>query len=484
MMEKATSESVQWCCLGTKTNPWRPLAVKLSRHQVQSKTHAIPELRFEDQKLTSFAGLFVFQLLFQRLDLKRRLRNCFHHLHSTRAYDHALAVLGLVVHLLIGFRRLRDLRYYRDDPMVQRVLGLNRLPDVATLSRLLASADAEAVTSLRQLIRRMVLEALTSLGLHRLTLDFDGSVLGTGRSAEGTAVGFNRKKKGQRSYYPLFCTIAQTGQVFDVFHRPGNVHDSNGAQDFILACINTVRAVLPRIHLEVRMDGAFFSDALVTLLSDFGVDFTISVPFERFVELKKKVENRRLWQRLNPDLGYFELRWKPKSWSRRYRFIFVRTRSIVRNNEPLQLDLFVPQVYGYEFKVLVTNKKIRAYEVIRFHNGRGAQEGVFAELKSQGQLDYIPTQTLAGNQVFLLSAVLAHNLNRDLQMTAREPSRDTTPQRSPLWQFERLATVRLKLINRAGRLNQPQGRLTLTMSTNPAVQEELLHYRAKLEEAA
>jgi hypothetical protein len=45
-------------------------------------------------------------------------------------------------------------------------------------------------------------------------MDFDGSVISTGRVAEGTAVGFNKKKKGQRSYYPLFCTIAQTTQVF------------------------------------------------------------------------------------------------------------------------------------------------------------------------------------------------------------------------------------------------------------------------------
>lgn len=458
--------------------------MKLSRNQVQSKTHAIPELRFEDQKLTSFAGLFIFQLLFQRLDLKSRLRKCFDHLRSNRAYDHALAVLCLIVHLLIGFRQLRDLRYYRDDPMVQRVLGLNRLPDVATLSRLLATTDSESVAALRQLIRQMVLQALSTLGLRRLTLDFDGSVIGTGRLAEGTAVGFNRKKKGQRSYYPLFCTIAQTGQVFDVFHRPGNVHDSNGAQEFILACINTIREVLPGVHIEVRMDGAFFSDTLVTLLADLGVEFTISVPFERFVELKSKIESRRWWRRLNEELDYFELKWKPKKWSRRYRFIFVRTRSVVRDKGPVQLDLFVPQVYGYEFKVIVTNKKIRAREAIRFHNGRGAQEAVFAELKSQGQLDYVPTQNLAGNQIFLLSAVLAHNLNRDLQMIAFEKDRDTTPQRSPLWRFERLETLRLKLVNRAGRLNQPQGRLTLTMSTNSAVQGELLHYKDALEKAA
>ena len=80
----------------------------------------------------------------------------------------------------------------------------------------------------------MVLDRVQALELRRLTLDFDGSVIGTGRSAEGTAVGFNKKKKGQRSYYPLFCTVAQTGQAFDVLHRSGNVHDSNGAEDFTL----------------------------------------------------------------------------------------------------------------------------------------------------------------------------------------------------------------------------------------------------------
>jgi hypothetical protein len=38
------------------------------------------------------------------------------------------------------------------------------------------------------------------LQLPRVTLDFDGSVQSTTRWAEGTAVGFNKKKKGARSY--------------------------------------------------------------------------------------------------------------------------------------------------------------------------------------------------------------------------------------------------------------------------------------------
>ena len=260
--------------------------MKFSRSAVHRTIHAIPPLRFEDQQLTSFSGLIVFQMLFIRLQFTERLRRCFRHLSVGPIFGHAKIVLLLVVHMLLGYRELRDIRYYCDDPLVKRILGLQRLPDVATISRSLASADKDSVLHLHQLLREMVLDRLVIMAVGRITLDFDGSVLGTRRLAEGAAVGFNRKKKGQRSYYPLFCTIAQTAQVFDVLHRCGNVHDSNGAEAFILQCIRYIREALPGIAIEVRMDGAFFSDAIVRMLDRENIQYTISVPFERLVDLR------------------------------------------------------------------------------------------------------------------------------------------------------------------------------------------------------
>jgi hypothetical protein len=64
-----------------------------------------------------------------------------------------MASLLLVVHLLLGHRRLHDIRYYNDDPTVRRLLGLSRLPDVATLSRALAHADGRSVGNLQKLNR-------------------------------------------------------------------------------------------------------------------------------------------------------------------------------------------------------------------------------------------------------------------------------------------------------------------------------------------
>ena len=324
---------------------------------------------------------------------------------------------------------------------------------------------------------------LVALGLSRVTLDFDGSVIGTGKSAEGTAVGFNRKKKGQRSYYPLFCTVAQTGQVLDVLHRSGNVHDSHGAKDFILACIAIVRAALPGVSIEMRMDSAFFSDDIVGNLDAAGVEYTVSVPFERFTDLKACIEARRFWWRGAAQWSYFEAKWKPKAWKTPHRFLFLRTCVKQQHKDPVQLDLFVPHDYGYEFKVILTNKRLGARKTLVFHNGRGSQEGIFAELKSDNALGYVPTRTWVGNQIYLLSVLLAHNLGRELQMIAHPPSRATLEKRPAFWAFERLDTFRRRILQRAGRLIRPQGQLTLSMSANPAVQEELLHYLEALQAA-
>ena len=176
--------------------------MKRSRKDVTRKASEIPQLRFEDQRLTSFAGLVVFQKLFQVLQLRTRFSRCLAHQGVGKAFSPARLFLQLVVHLLLGFRELRHADYYRDDPLVQRMVGFDVMPDVATLSRMLKGADSKSVSNLRGLLGDLVLERLVENPLPRLTLDFDGSVLSTTRKAQGTAVGFNKKKKGARSYLP------------------------------------------------------------------------------------------------------------------------------------------------------------------------------------------------------------------------------------------------------------------------------------------
>jgi len=452
----------------------RFLKMKHTKSEIESKAYSLPNLKFESQMLTSFSGLVILQQFFSAFHLKQRLNNCLANLNHGKIFNRATVFMQLILHVLLGYRELQDSRYYRDDPLVKRLLGLNQLPDVATVSRALKEATADSVSHLRLLLRDLVLERLKSLQPPRVTLDFDGSVQSTRRKAEGTAVGFNKKKKGARSYYPLFCTLAQTGQVLDFLHRAGNVHDSNGAREFILACIDAVRTVLPYAVIEVRMDSAFFSDAIVESLEQSNVEFTISVPFERFVELKGMIEHRRRWRRLDGQRGYFEMAWKPQCWENRFRFLVIRTKTKQQQKLPVQLDLFEPYEYGYEFKVIITNKTLGARRVAAYHEGRGSQEGVFAELKSHCHLDYVPVRSLYGNQTYLLAGLFAYNLIRELQMQATTPARSTNAKRASLWVFEKVDTIRKTLIQRAGRLTRPQNMLTLTISANKWIEKRFV----------
>lgn len=453
--------------------------MRFSRRQTLSRTSRIPQLRFEDAgetSLTSFSGLVIFQALFGRLKLKQQLARCFGHLRPSAAYRPAVIVFWLITHLLLGYRRLRDRDYYADDPLVRRTLGLSRLPDVATISRTLAAMDEPAVAAYRKLNRDLVLDRLAQERLARVTLDFDGSVQSTSRHAEGTAIGYNKKKKGARSYYPLFATVAQTAQILDLHHRPGNVHDSNGASPFIAECCAAVRARLPRAALEARLDSAFFDEGRLLRMHLDGVEFTVSVPFERFPKLKQRIEDRRRWRRIDETWSFFECDWKPDSWQAGFRILIVRQKKAQPTKGPLQLNLFEPKSREYDYQVIVTNKSLTAARTIDFHHGRGAQEAVFAEAKSCCQLEYIPVRRLRGNQVYCLSALLAHNLTRELQMQARDRQYATTPKRRNLWGFQTLGVLRQRLIRRAGRLIRPQGRLTLVLGGNRRVQDELDRY--------
>jgi len=133
----------------------------------------------------------------------------------------------------------------------------------------------------------------------------------------------------------------------------------------------------------------------------------------------------------------------------------------------------------------VTNKTEYAKSVVLFHNGRGSQEAIFGDAKNDAALDVIPSKRLAGNQLFTLCSMMAHSLSREVQMLAspRAVSR-ALPKRSAAWKFEKLDTLRHRIIQRAGRFTRPQGQLTLTMSANQTVRHDLLQFLDVLQKAA
>jgi len=426
--------------------------------------------------MSRFAGLVVFQQLFQALRLKERFSRCFSHLDGAAMYRHGTLFLVLVVQILLGFRRLRALAWMRNDPVVRRLVGLAHLPDAATMSRMLSGADARSVAAVRAVSRSLVLDRLEREQPRVVTTDFDGTVQSTSGHAQGTAVGFNKTKRGRRSYYPLLCTIAQHAQVLDMHHRSGNVHDSNGARAFMRTCHQELRLRLPNVRIEARFDSAFFQDGLLDDLAANRVEFTGTVPFRRFPGLKKIVEDTCDWSPINATWSSAPSEWKPKKWEKGHRMLLFRKKRIKQRKGPMQLDLFEPRDFEFEYKVVVTNKVSVPATILSFHNGRGSQEKLIGECKQHAALDVVATHTKNGNELFTLAGLVAHNLTRELQMRAQQATRGTWPKRPARWVFESLGSIRQRILLCPGRLIRPQGRLTLRICAADTAQADIERY--------
>jgi len=192
----------------------------------------------------------------------------------------------------------------------------------------------------------------------------------------------------------------------------------------------------------VRMDSAFFSDQMVTEFQERGVEFTISVPFERFAELKQMIQARRRWGCFKSQLSYCDAPWKPKKWDSCFRFLFIRRKFKKHSKESI------------------------------------------GELKSQCSLDYVAVRRLHNSHLYMMSAVLTHNLLRELHMMVHERSRGTTDKRAALREFTEANTLRRNLLQRAGRITWSAGTLTMTMNASSAVKHDLLLYLDRLQRAA
>jgi len=104
--------------------------------------------------------------------------------------------------LIAGARRVRHVRYLANDPLVERLCGLSRLPSWHTLGRWLRGFDEGGVKALLEVNERLVAGVIEHSGLSRLTLNVDGSVVSMGLCVEGVSRGYNPHRRQARGDGP------------------------------------------------------------------------------------------------------------------------------------------------------------------------------------------------------------------------------------------------------------------------------------------
>jgi hypothetical protein len=429
-------------------------------------------IQFGREQLTSYGGLELLRRFFGLIGLKARIRCAFAAQRLGGDYGASHLVLLVIGLLVVGARRLGHLRYVANDPLFARLCGLSRIPSDRTVVNWLKQFTQRSLHALMRLNSQLLYEQIEKLKLARLTIDLDGTVICAGAQVAWAARGFNPHHRKNPSYYPLLAHLAQTGQILRLKNRPGNVHDSKGAERFVRDLIGEIRARLGRaLRLEFRMDAAFFQQNLLKLLERLGCSYAVKVPFCQWTGVKALVAAQAHWSVVAADIDCFETRLALAAWGLELRVVVYRKRVHHPSPKNYQLDLFSPDDGYFEYSAVATNLTLTPRALWYFAAGRGAQEKTFAELKGEFALDVVPTNHYGANSAWLQLCILAHNLMRSFQLhstlaTPKPPSW----KRTYSYRIASMKTLRFLLINRAARLARISGRKVLRFSSDPATE--------------
>jgi hypothetical protein len=459
--------------------------MRLRRAELRGRVKADLALRFTRSGLTSFAGLELVRRYFRQLGLIDKIRR--HVGANAPSTDYGIVGMILVVLtlLLVGGRRVWHVAYVANDPLVRRVTGLRQLPVARTIGRWLAGFRVRHLGGLERLNAEVVAAAIERLGLKRLTIDVDGSVVSTGLSVAWAQRGFNPHRRKVPSYYPITAYEAQSGQMLRVQNRPGNVHDGKASLTFLRALFAQLAAAFGGTRLlEFRMDAAFFRRDVLALLEARAAEYAIKVPFQTWT-LREIVRSNRRWWPVDATVSWFEREVEFAPWQRRMRVVIYRKRVQHETRKNFQLDLFDPADGHYEYSAVVTNKALSGRYLWAFMCGRGGHEKAYGELKTGFAFASVPSLQYVANSAWQQPSVLAFNLMRGFQVAAGlAVQRSRAARRRPLFAFRSIHTLRYELLHRAGIVLHPDGRPTLEVGTTAAVRKQFLAIDNRLPRAA
>jgi hypothetical protein len=368
---------------------------------------------FEETDITHFGGMWLIQRFCNKLNLRRLLQRHLRYEQKDSFYHHSELILALLYAIIMGLRRINKTEILQYNGAFLSMLGLQRFPDQSSLRRFLKRLRPATI---RQLVRLH-----DSLRAHlwelpnkptSLTFDIDSVVITVYGKQEGARVGYNPKKKGRRSYHPLFCFEAHRQEFWHGTLRPGNASSSTGIIAFLKICLAKASSDIARSRIRFRMDSGFYGQRTIQFLDDSGCGYVIVA--KEYSPIKIRAQRCQFQKLANGwEVGEFFGNINQR-WDSPHRFIVVRRPIPEDPQEAKQLKLFKDTKYIYH--IFVTNLTMSPWRVYLFYCPRATIEKNNREFLYDYPLAKIPTNTWTSNvaffQLLLFSANIVHWFKR------------------------------------------------------------------------
>ena len=375
------------------------------------------EYRCDRPGLTGFAGMPALMKFAYSVGLSDRLGGL-----PIRKRDSVYSPSKLcevvVAILAAGLERVAHVDEVSHDPGLCAALGLERLPDQATLSRFFGEVRPSQVRHLRQVNRAFSRQTVAPRARpRRLVVDGDTRVVGVYGKQEGAKA--SPRNGGDPQFTFEITTLRNSYDILDGGLLEGVTHPAPlFAQRF--------EAIVEQLGSETDemiwcADAAWYAAHILQRIEAADEDETVPCACKYAIRAQIRGGLRQAiaalpeeaWRRCDADIQIAELSFAFRETragkdERARRYIVTRKRLPERGADSSQ-GVLVPQP-RYEFGAIVTSLAWKPRQVWALYNQRATIETILKESALGFQMDHLPSGRFAGNELFSQLLILSYNL--------------------------------------------------------------------------
>ncbi len=411
-----------------------------------------------DESLTSHSGLALVGAILDRTSLRERCQAIKIPGHPAPIVGNANVVVAMIGLLCMGKPDFDAIEPFRDDPFFARALDLGAVPSSPTLRQRLGRLAGEVDDLLREESAAMVgtlAPGVTPVHRDMVPLDIDVSPFdNSNTSKEGVSWTYKRFD----GYAPIFAYLGGEGYLVDLELRSGSTHSQNGMPSFLRRTLHLSRQVTSAPML-VRLDSAHDSIDTIQVCHEESVDYIIkrNLRGEDPDDWIREAQSSR-GHREEPRPG--KVVWTGKGSVKRpemdepLRLVFQVTE---RTLTPTGQALLCPEVRVDTFWTSLPDPPEKVIDLYRDH---ATSEQFHSEIKSDLDLERLPSGKFATNQLVLLLGMVAYNV---LRLVGQESLRAADAPLRKHVKRRRLRSVMQDMIYLACRVVRHARRLSLSL---------------------
>jgi hypothetical protein len=366
-------------------------------------------IEFTDEFITGRAGLALVGRLLGRTDLARRLDAVALPQSIRPEIGHAENIFSMIGLLSMAKPDYEAIEEFREDGFFAGALGIKHVPSAPTLRQRIEMVEGRfdriLLEESAQLIRD-VGAALTPCRGNLLPLDMDVSCFdNSGTKKEGVSWTY----KGFNGYAPVFAYLGTEGYLVNARLKEGKEHCQNGMPAFLRETIELARLATDA-PLLLRLDSGNDSGDNIGVCAEKGAEWIIKRnlrgenPDEWLLiattggKASRPRDGKKVWTG--------ETRLDVAGCAEPQRVVYEVTK---RDSDAQGQMLLSPEI---EVNTWWTSLPDAPDDVIGLYHAHGTSEQFHSEIKTDMDLERLPSGKFSANALVLLLGLAAYNILR------------------------------------------------------------------------